>query len=74
MESLYTRLETCVGLEEIRIEIEHMGRLTIVEIYDVRKSYIEKFKQKLIDQYELTSVSIINVGIAGDNMLSMMNR
>ena len=55
MESLYTRLESCVGLEEIRMEIEHMGRLPIVEIYDARESYIEKFRQKLIDQYELTS-------------------
>jgi acyl-CoA thioesterase-1 len=74
MESLFTRLESCVDLEEIRMEIEHMGGLPVVEIYDARESYIEKFRQKLIDQYELTSVSIINAGIAGDNMLSMMNR
>lgn len=41
---------------------------------NLKVSCPEKFRQKLIDQYELTSVSIINVGIAGDNMLSMMNR
>lgn len=49
-------------------------KLPPVEITDCRESYIEKFRQKLIDRYELTSVSVINAGIAGDNLLQMLKR
>ena len=45
-----------------------------VEVSDTRESYVEKFREKLIDQYELTAVSVINSGIAGDNLRSMAAR
>lgn len=45
-----------------------------VEITDARESYVEKFRLALIDKYETTSVSVINAGIAGDNLLSMAAR
>lgn len=44
------------------------------EIVDARESYIEKFRERLIERYELTSVSIVNSGIAGDNLRSMAAR
>ncbi len=46
----------------------------IVEITDSRESYLEKFRYALIDCYELTSVSAINAGIAGDNLIQMSAR
>ena len=49
------------------------GRMP-VEIYDARESYIEKFREMLIDRFELTSVSVINSGIAGDVLPSMAAR
>ena len=45
-----------------------------VEITDSRESYLEKFRYALIDRYELTSVSAINAGIAGDNLIQMSAR
>ena len=45
-----------------------------VEITDPRESYIEKFRNLLIDKFELTSVSVINAGIAGDNLIQMSAR
>lgn len=45
-----------------------------VEITDVRECYVEKFREKLIDHYEQTSVSTINCGIAGDTMQGMKKR
>lgn len=45
-----------------------------VEITDARESYIEKFREKLIDKYEQTSVSVINAGVAGDILTSMAKR
>lgn len=45
-----------------------------IEIFDARESYIEKFRNRLIDKYELTSVSVINSGIAGDTLPSMCKR
>lgn len=45
-----------------------------IEITDVRESYVEKFRAKLIDRYETTSVSTVNSGIAGDNMVQMAKR
>ena len=49
-------------------------RSMAIEITDTRESYVEKFRQMLIDQYELTSVSAINAGIAGDNLIQMVAR
>lgn len=45
-----------------------------IEITDARESYVEKFRRALIDKYERTSVSVINAGIAGDNLVSMAKR
>lgn len=50
------------------------GPVPPVEITDPRESYIEKFRAKLIDKYEQTSVSVINAGIAGDILTSMAKR
>lgn len=41
------------------------------EITDARESYVEKFRGMLIDKYELTSVSVVNCGIAGDHLIQM---
>lgn len=40
-----------------------------LEITDSRECYLEKFRYKLIDQYEQTSA-----GIAGDNLVQMAAR
>ena len=45
-----------------------------IEVTDARESYIEKFRYMLIDKYEKTSVSVINAGIAGDTLPSMVKR
>jgi len=45
-----------------------------IEISDCRESYLEKFRNMLIDKYEQTSVSVINAGIAGDNLIEMEKR
>ncbi len=45
-----------------------------IEVFDERESYVEKFKNKLIDKYELTCPSVINAGIAGDMLPSMAER
>lgn len=45
-----------------------------VEITDTRESYLEKFRQRLIDKYERTSVSTVNAGIAGDHLVAMAAR
>ena len=45
-----------------------------VEITDARESYLEKFRLRLIDKYERTSVSTINAGIAGDHLIQMAKR
>lgn len=45
-----------------------------VEITDARESYLEKFRLRLIDRYERTSVSVINAGIAGDHLRQMSAR
>lgn len=60
--------------KEIRAYIESIGGLPVSEIFDARESYLEKFRAKLIDRYELTSVSVINSGIAGDTLPSMIAR
>ena len=45
-----------------------------LEITDCRQSYLEKFRQRLIDKYEFTSVSAVNAGIAGDHLIMMEKR
>lgn len=45
-----------------------------VEAVDERESYPEKFRERLSDRYEATSVSVINSGIAGDTILGMEAR
>ena len=45
-----------------------------VEAVDERESYPEKFRSRLSDRYEATSVSVINSGIAGDTILGMEAR
>ena len=45
-----------------------------IEVFDARESYIEKFRELLIDKYEQTSVCVINSGIAGDVLPSMAAR
>ncbi|WP_091017135.1 GDSL-type esterase/lipase family protein [Paenibacillus amylolyticus] len=45
-----------------------------LEITDAREVYHERFRMKLIDKYEETSVSVINAGIAGDNIIGMERR
>ncbi len=60
--------------EEKQAKMLENGPLPPVEITDARESYIEKFRTMLIDKYELTSVSVINAGIAGDVLPSMIAR
>ena len=45
-----------------------------VDVTDSRESYVEKFRYKLIDKFETTSVSIINSGIGGDNIIGINKR
>ena len=59
---------------ELSSELPEGQSLPRVEITDTRESYVEKFRQKLIDLYEETSVSAINAGIAGDNLIMMEKR
>lgn len=61
------------GVEEAFAKGE-LPALPPVEIADGRESYLEKFRELLLDQFELTSVSTINAGIAGDHLLSMIAR
>lgn len=51
-----------------------MNFSTDIEITDARECYLEKFRNMLIDKYEKTSVSVINSGIAGDNLYGMQKR
>ncbi len=55
-------------------DMEALKELPPNEITDARESYLEKFRVKLIDKYEKTSVSTINAGIAGDNLIQMSKR
>ena len=67
---LYTPEElAAMTVEELK-EI----RRPALEITDARESYVEKFRMKLIDKYEFTSVSVINAGVAGDVLPSMAAR
>ena len=74
MKDVFTALRHGASSEQIAAMIREKGGLPPVEIYDARESYIEKFRAMLIDKFELTSVSVINAGIAGDTLPSMMAR
>ena len=71
---IFAALQSGASKEEIAAKVEEMGGMPILEITDARESYIEKFRDMLIDKYELTSVSVINAGIAGDMLPSMIER
>lgn len=55
-------------------DMQMLKTLPPIEVVDARVCYLEKFREKLIDKYELTSVSTINAGIAGDNLIQMSAR
>lgn len=55
-------------------DMDGLKQLPANEITDARESYLEKFRNMLIEKYERTSVSVINAGIAGDNLLQMSKR
>lgn len=59
--------------ESVKAEADEVA-MKDIEITDARESYIEKFRNLLIDKYERTSVSVINAGIAGDDLISMSKR
>ena len=61
-------------MADVGRKIEELGGLPVMEVTDAKESYVEKFRDKLIDKYETTSVSIINAGIAGDFLPSMAAR
>lgn len=44
------------------------------EVVDVMNGYVDRFRQKLIEKYEATSVSVVNSGIAGDTILGIERR
>lgn len=62
------------SLDKLTFTDDGKNRYDPVEITDSRESYLEKFRMKLIDRYEETSVSVINCGIAGDNLRMMERR
>ena len=51
-----------------------LDELAPTEITDVRECYLDKFREKLIERFEQTSVNVINAGIAGDTILGMQRR
>ena len=68
--------EPCGDLDEIIATIESGGMpdMSKGEVVDVREGYLDKFRSMLIDHFEVTSVSTINAGIAGDSMYGMEKR
>ena len=44
------------------------------EVVDVQAAYPDRFREKLIDKYGFTSVSVVNSGIAGDTIVGMEHR
>ena len=44
------------------------------EVVDVRESFPDRFRNKLVELYGFTSVSVLNAGIAGDTVLGMEKR
>lgn len=71
---IYSPLSEGGSFLDVGKKIIEMGGLPPMEVTDARESYIEKFREKLIDKYENTSVSVINAGIAGDYLPSMIAR
>ena len=71
---VYSPLSEGGSFLDVGKKIIEMGGLPPMEITDARESYIEKFREKLIDKFENTSVSVINAGIAGDYLPSMSAR
>ena len=70
----FAKLQSGTSAEEAFAGLLVDGRMEPIEIFDARESYVEKFRAMLIDKYELTSVSVINSGIAGDMLPSMAER
>lgn len=70
----YTKEEAAVFQKRAEESLAKGGGMIPVEITDCRESYLEKFRLRLIDRYELTSVSAINAGIAGDHLIQMSAR
>ena len=68
--------EPCGDLDEVIAVIESGGMpdMSKGEVVDVRESYLDKFRSMLIDHFEVTSVSVVNSGIAGDSMYGMERR
>lgn len=58
----------------LKSDKEKIKEEDIIEIIDVRESYLEKFRTMLIEKYEQTAVNTINSGIAGDTMYGMQKR
>lgn len=58
----------------IKGDLQAIRSLPPTEVTDARVCYLEQFREMLIDKYELTSVSTINAGIAGDNLIQMSAR
>ena len=74
LSSVFMEIQSGASAEAVAAKIEENGGMPVLEITDARESYIEKFRSMLIDKYELTSVSVINAGIAGDTLPSMIER
>ncbi len=74
LKEVYSPLTQGGTYADVGKKIAEMGGLPPMEITDARESYVEKFREKLIDKYETTSVSVINAGIAGDFLPSMIAR
>ena len=72
LKEAYSPLSQGGSMMDVGKKMIEMGGLPPMEITDARESYIEKFREKLIDKYENTSVSVINAGIAGDFLPSMI--
>lgn len=61
-------------MEEAGKMLQRGELLPPIEVTDARECYPERFRSRLIDKYEQTSVSVINAGIAGDNLKGMADR
>ncbi|MCQ2530695.1 MAG: GDSL-type esterase/lipase family protein [Lachnospiraceae bacterium] len=70
---------TCETPEEFQAHIKKMtegtiGENDIGEVSDIGNSYLTKFWQAVADYYQNTALSVINSGIAGDNVMGMLKR
>lgn len=68
--------EPMMDLEELKHKIEEgtLAEEDHTEVTDVLEGYLDRFRIKLIEKYESTSVSVINSGIAGDTILGIQKR